>query len=1505
MGARLRRCGYAVFLCALVAALSWHALLSVCIREAVFWRFGCALSFQGLSIANGSLVLSDAHLVKNQDFDLSVQSVQIGLSLKKPVAILLTRPHLVFPNGIPDRMVQSGEASGRVRIEVSDGTYEVGGANPLLGSFAYRDKRLFVEGGDGSLSIAKSEERLECALERFPLAPFAHLLTFPDLQPVDGVLSGFVHVAEDRAFLRLSLENGGWLSDRWAAAGGVGRLEVEGEVDPGLQSVRRIKVRLQDACAVRKSSRIEALSGILFYNEGIGLRWELDGRDFSWHGKNFKDKWLQSRLRIGKASATLDMEQGGEERLWSLALDAADAPFFQWISDFGPQVDWPYRFAGGELQGKLLCVEQEGRIVKWRATAVEGTNLALIAPGGEIGCRRFSAAAGCKDNQRMSVDGSVQLEGGSLLFAGGAVADLHANLTVSEGLIREGTAHAVCNGLESAAVFSGSLEEVGAEVRVRGPWINFGRCAGLNLPVMNPVEALFSLKGDWKEFRVAACMSFSGEESLVGSARVKDLKVCEAALQANRFDLSRLDASWFGATDLSLQVADRKWSGKALGEDLFFKWKDAFVWIPTLKAQGEYVEGRLFASTEALEGEAAFLGEAVPFNGSLSLEDRLLTVRLEKADAAGIDLAGEAFFSLEKDIPFAFESSRFQGDLGGAAEFASLSLAGKISNGSFSLDGSLLQDPMSWNWALDGFFSEIAHGAIRGAEANVSLDSKVGLRSLSDLQGDVQIGEAEFPIRGFALYREGDWEFDVKLEDRFRDLARLAGSAFSDAAHVSFQFDPDKSHLLGVRLQVQECKAGADRLETLKLAAKISSEELRSWKRSLQAIDRRIGSLLDAPFEGTFAAEADLRANALSLVRIGGEEVTWKGKNLALHLALLQNGGKWKVEALQVGGATGEASFFRTEEGWQIEGGVLRLQDGAEAAVVGWISPDLQCELSIESLSLPLDKMGVLGEVEGKGSANFDWREDFRFETDLDLSLSSLAMDGFRIENKRPLQLHFSKRQGLLVRGLDLEVRKTDCDISPLSVRIGLMQVDLAEKEWRLHHSHLRLPTDSFSFFLQKLDPAHPVAGLLRALDSKSDLECFAEISFAEDLSRISCFMKEGFIPFFGAVRHLQNVDFRYEGNAVNLDFLALHQGHSLKIGSLVQIDKLSGLLTLEDEGRPPEEGERAMAVQWGIDSKKGFVIHSVEGAFGGIEAAFHEEVGEQSSLIGSAKLDCGYLSEILSPRISRVFNELKMGKGYELKGRLSYGSGLKGVEFKGLLSGKNCELCGWQIRSLLSQIEIGASLVRLFELKGSDAAGILKIDRLNMSQKEDEPWKIAMPSFKLLEFRPSLLQKVGRDVGPVGPLVIRELEMKDFRGELEESLTYTAKGTLSFINSFKREHTVFDLPADVLGRIFGLDLELLIPVKGNLTFALKEGKFWLDDLQGAYSEGKRSKFFLVKEGASPTIDLDGNVNILVKMKQYVLFKFTENFLLSIDGTLGSPSYSLQKKSRIQKLLGL
>ncbi|HEY4255027.1 MAG TPA: hypothetical protein VGM34_01605, partial [Chlamydiales bacterium] len=151
----------------------------------------------------------------------------------------------------------------------------------------------------------------------------------------------------------------------------------------------------------------------------------------------------------------------------------------------------------------------------------------------------------------------------------------------------------------------------------------------------------------------------------------------------------------------------------------------------------------------------------------------------------------------------------------------------------------------------------------------------------------------------------------------------------------------------------------------------------------------------------------------------------------------------------------------------------------------------------------------------------------------------------------------------------------------------------------------------------------------------------------------------------------------------------------------------------------------------------------------------------------------------------------------------------------------------------------------------------------------------------------------------PLTPLVVRELTVQNLKGLLDELSTYTATGHVSFINSFKREKTVFDLPSDVLGRIIGLDLELLIPVTGEFSFQLKEGAFQLHSLKDAYSEANRSEFFLVAPSDLPHMDLDGNLNIQIQMKQFVLFKFTEAFVISLKGTLKHPNFSLQKKNKL------
>ena len=157
-------------------------------------------------------------------------------------------------------------------------------------------------------------------------------------------------------------------------------------------------------------------------------------------------------------------------------------------------------------------------------------------------------------------------------------------------------------------------------------------------------------------------------------------------------------------------------------------------------------------------------------------------------------------------------------------------------------------------------------------------------------------------------------------------------------------------------------------------------------------------------------------------------------------------------------------------------------------------------------------------------------------------------------------------------------------------------------------------------------------------------------------------------------------------------------------------------------------------------------------------------------------------------------------------------------------------------------------------------------------------------------------MKEVGKEPAEIEPLVVRNLDINNLSGNLHDSDSFTGKGNLNFINSFKREHTVFDIPADFLGRIFGLDLELLIPVIGEIDFEIEEGKAVLTDLKESFSQNRRSKFFLFEKNEAPYMDFDGNLNVNIKMKQFVLFKITEHFIIKINGSLMNPTFSLKRK---------
>ena len=731
--------------------------------------------------------------------------------------------------------------------------------------------------------------------------------------------------------------------------------------------------------------------------------------------------------------------------------------------------------------------------------------------------------------------------------------------------------------------------------------------------------------------------------------------------------------------------------------------------------------------------------------------------------------------------------------------------------------------------------------------------------------------------------KKGDLiSFDLHFENQSWDSIRLCG--VWDGLCCSF--DPDRTHLLGSKVSIPSCKWGQkEGLQELSFQTKLPLQQL------FKASSKWIPNWIQMPLEGDASLNVFFAKDGGSFFSIDGEELDWNQKPFPLHIEAYEEKGEWHFSSCQIDPFILSGTMHKEGKTFRISSGSIQCKECGEANFSGLIDPSLQCAFYFPQFKVDLGLLHLLPfftslptvEAEGmlEGSGCVSWRG--KWEADFDLIPSDLTVHAIHLENVGPIHLSYASDGAVLCSGLNLQIPERD-----LHCKMDLLQYDPFGRLWTFRHCRIDLPPA----FLHDL-PQCPKP--LESFDLTAGLDLIADLECSSDLSHFSCFVKEGQIPFGQKIHTVKDLFYSFEGNRTQLDFQYLHEIQPIHVAIEAigtEENQFSGRLQLEEIGSPREAEERPLSIVWTYGEETGFSIREIEGQCGGIDASFH---ALDTSLIGSARIHFGLLSKFLPSRLATLFSDLKMGKGYELKGRLHLTESYP--IFEGILSGKQMDLFGYQLRTLLCQVELGVDKVRIYDLKISDSAGCMTIDSIEAMGTEEVPWTISMPRLSISEFRPSLLQKEGTPGEPAGPLVVRELKLEGFRGLLDEAHTYKASGELQFINSYRREHTVFDLPSDVLGRIVGLDLELLIPVRGTLRYELKDGMFYLKELRDAYSEADRSQFFLIPDPI-PVMDLDGNLRILVNMKQFVLFKFTESFLISIDGKLDDPQFHLQKKRR-------
>jgi hypothetical protein len=427
---------------------------------------------------------------------------------------------------------------------------------------------------------------------------------------------------------------------------------------------------------------------------------------------------------------------------------------------------------------------------------------------------------------------------------------------------------------------------------------------------------------------------------------------------------------------------------------------------------------------------------------------------------------------------------------------------------------------------------------------------------------------------------------------------------------------------------------------------------------------------------------------------------------------------------------------------------------------------------------------------------------------------------------------------------------------------------------------------------------AHGVEGIYQTLKTLTAdprrwlFECQAAIS--QDQVTASGKLSEGECKVYGRKLVWKNASIHYDASGLKMQG-ALHiQQEVLNFSTQFSREDTS---TLEVQmTNPMDENETARMVLIFDEGK--YSLNCLEGNLWGLNFTFLPKSGAFSSAekIVSVSLHgrIGQWLGLIEPALAKGAHRFGGQERFSLKGSLSIDPvSWEKSYFRGVLTGKKIPFDDIILHHLQALMTYDDRKLTIEEFSLADPAVIAKCDQVVVETLGEKMGNFELKNFQIIDLRPSLLQIKNQPKGKIKPFLVRHLTVDELKGSIHQPEQITGKGQLKFINTFKRENHLIDIPLEILSRL-GLDIGLLVPVRGEVDLEIKDKKVWLKELKNTFSEGKRSHFYF-PNGKSCYIDFDGNIVIDVRMKQYVLFKITQPFTLSMRGTFKKPQFSLNK----------
>ncbi len=738
-------------------------------------------------------------------------------------------------------------------------------------------------------------------------------------------------------------------------------------------------------------------------------------------------------------------------------------------------------------------------------------------------------------------------------------------------------------------------------------------------------------------------------------------------------------------------------------------------------------------------------------------------------------------------------------------------------------------------------------------------------------------------------------DFAFKIFDRKKEFAHFEGQAMRNgSSQWEIAFKKDATFFGGTQLNITRYQLDEQmKLASFEMQPILKCEELHVTAAFLQNagfLSKTFSSknLQEWQFAGTLqtrlyseSAEKGFSFHAESRdLKVRGS--AWPFFELKAH----KIGENWLIEHLEGGGLTLKGAFI-------VDGEEVSMQkfegkwQGIECKGSGQFRMDRkQLSCTFESIR---GEMGALAKIDPSLKGNFAagvvMTGDFSripciLSGEANLFVDLQAPLSFSARNKKTTLFTYNSIDGLICQGMELQLKDKGNGAS-----LGEIKADRVVLP---KQGNVKIEQLQFSLapaMMARCVDAKLVPPMLKDLSWEGNLEGNGECTVN---SMLQTSLKPGRYGFGGKDASFEQLQLRYEKNVLSIRGKTIIWESPFWAALQMDLSKEPfGALKLYDH--PKAEG---LKISFSTNNGKP-IFEKIQGSCYGIDCALEKNDRRKaplaSILSGSIAVDANFLPK----KLKESAKSLKIGNGYRWQGDLIiHQESKRGFQANGTLSGQAFELLGYQFRYLQANLEATAERIQFNELKIDDPCGVIGIKKMELTKKEK--WHLTIPHIFVRNLQPSLMQKIGGDSkAVVKPFMIQSFTLSDVQCDLGEIPTLEGFGKLAFVNQFKKESSIFDVPLEMIKKI-GLDPGILTPVQGELEVELHGNKLYLMSLQNSFSEGGRAEFYLAPGKQLSYIDFDGKIHIDLKMHQDVMLKITEPFTLTLRGSLEKPRYSLQ-----------